>query len=398
MHTLRSPKDFTGPDLDIPSLTCQAWYEAQFGTAAWADLGLLPKELWADYLLWVRRMVGVPVRNDTRLVGLAPAGDLIAAEVMEQGRPRTLHARKIVLATGQEGMGRWIMPAVLESLPPERRARAADPIDFETLRGKRVAVIGAGASAFDNAATALEAGAAEVRLLCRRPALQVIQPYRWLTFRAFLRHFSDLDDAWRWRFMAHIMAMREGFTQATYDRCRRHDAFEILTGSGVRGAIMDGDAVILETERGPLKTDFVIAAIGIDIDVAGREEFRGFGDGIATWSDRYVPPAAESNPRLGRFPYLGQDYALTERVPGTAPWIRNIHVFSIASTLSFGPSGSSINALTTAVPKLVAGVGRGLFMEDIEHYWDSLRAYDVKQAIPHPREAYDVRVERAPVS
>ena len=31
MPTLRSPKDQTGPDLDIPSLTFQAWFEAQRG-------------------------------------------------------------------------------------------------------------------------------------------------------------------------------------------------------------------------------------------------------------------------------------------------------------------------------------------------------------------------------
>ena len=31
MPTLRSPKVQTGPDLGIPSLTFQAWYEAQHG-------------------------------------------------------------------------------------------------------------------------------------------------------------------------------------------------------------------------------------------------------------------------------------------------------------------------------------------------------------------------------
>jgi hypothetical protein len=47
----------------------------------------------------------------------------------------------------------------------------------------------------DNAAVALEAGARDVVLLCQREAPQVIQPYRWLTFRGFLRHLCDLDDA-----------------------------------------------------------------------------------------------------------------------------------------------------------------------------------------------------------
>lgn len=60
---------------------------------------------------------------------------------------------------------------------------------------------------------------------------------------------------------------------------------------------------------------------------------------------------------------------------------RNIHVFAIASTMSFGASGSSINAMTTAVPKLVHGVTRGLFRADIERHWASFRAYDVPQAI-----------------
>jgi cation diffusion facilitator CzcD-associated flavoprotein CzcO len=385
MHTLRSPKDFTGPDLDIPSLTYQSWHEANFGVESWENLGLIPKENWADYLLWVRRMIGVPVRNETRLVGLAQAGDLIAAEIIEQGQRRTLYARKIVLATGQESMGRWAMPQVLAGLPEDRRARACDAIDFARLKDKRVVVVGAGASAFDNAATALEAGAADVKLLCRRAELQVVQPYRWLTFRGFLRHFCELDDAWRWRFMTHILALREGFTQATYDRCMRHANFDIMTGAGIQSASMSGEDIVLETERGRIDADFVISAIGVDMDFSLRPELHGFAHNIETWGDRYAPPPDEQDRRLARFPYLGEDFALTERVPGGTPWISNIHVFSIASTLSFGPSGSSINAMTTMVPKLAAGIGRGLFQADIERYWQSLLAYDVKQAILYPR-------------
>jgi hypothetical protein len=70
-----------------------------------------------------------------------------------------------------------------------------------------------------------------------------------------------------------------------------------------------------------------------------------------------------------------------ERDPGKTPWITDIHVFAIASTMSFGPSGSSINAMTTAVPKLVHGLTRGLFRADIERHWASFKAYDVPQAI-----------------
>jgi hypothetical protein len=35
------------------------------------------------------------------------------------------------------------------------------------------------------------------RSACSVAEIQLVQPYRWLTFRGFLRHFSDLDDARR---------------------------------------------------------------------------------------------------------------------------------------------------------------------------------------------------------
>ena len=102
---------------------------------------------------------------------------------------------------------------------------------------------------------------------------------------------------------------------------------------------------------------------------------------IATWGDRYTPPPEQRDDRLARFPYLGSEYELIEKQAGQTPWMRNIHVFAIASTMSFGPSGSSINAMTTAVRKLVDGLTRGLFKADVERHWQSLLAYDVPQAV-----------------
>jgi cation diffusion facilitator CzcD-associated flavoprotein CzcO len=169
MHTLRSPKDFTGPDLDIPSLTYQSWHGARFGDDDWRKLDLIPRELWAEYLLWFRRVVGLPVRNGCEVIEIGPAaGGLLSAKVQTADGVDLVFARKIVLATGQEGMGDWTIPEPLRHLPSSLCVHTAQPVDFMSLRGKQVAVIGAGASAFDNAATALEAGAAAVHLFCRR--------------------------------------------------------------------------------------------------------------------------------------------------------------------------------------------------------------------------------------
>jgi cation diffusion facilitator CzcD-associated flavoprotein CzcO len=382
MPTLRSPKDFTGPDLDIPSLTYQSWHEARFGREDWEALDLILRELWAEYLIWFRRAVGLTVRNGCELLEIAPAADgLLCATVAHERATKTIYARKIVLATGQEAMGNWIIPEPLRHLPARFVARASDDIDFAALAGQTVAVIGAGATAFDNAAMALEAGAAEVHLLCRRAEIQLIQPYRWLTFRGFLRHFCDLEEEWRWRFMRAILELREGFPQATYDRCARFANFHLHEGSPVEAAHEVGEQIELQTPRRALQAHFIVCGAGTDIDFAERGELRNFADNIATWADRYQPPDNERSPRLGHYPYLADDYALTERVAGATPWITNIHLFAFASTMSFGPSGSSINAMTTAIPKLVYGLTRGLFCADLDRHWNSFKAYDVPQAV-----------------
>ena len=382
MHTLRSPKDYTGPDLDLPSLGYQSWHEARYGADHWAGLGLIGREDWAAYLRWVRDTVGVPVRSETAVVDIVGTeGGLLAVTLVEGGEARVVHARKVVLATGQDGAGVWWMPSFISALPAGVRAHAADAIDFGALRGKRVAVLGAGASAFDNAATALEAGASDVALYCRRVEPQVVQPYRWLTFAGFLRHLGDLDDVWRWRFMSRVLGMREGFPQATYDRCAAHGAFRLVTGSGWTGARAGAGGVEITTDRGVVEADFVICGTGVEMDFGRRPELARIAGDIARWSDRYVPPAGEGDERLGRFPYLAGDYGLVPRVAGVSAWMADVHLFNIAATMSFGPSGSSINAMTTAVPKLVYGITRGLFAGDLERHWAEFQAYDVPQAV-----------------
>jgi len=381
MPTLRSPKDQTGPDLNVPSLTYQAWHEAQWGEADWLAMKLIPSQQWNDYLLWFRRVVDLPVRNDVAVTAIAPCrtdDDLSAlSAILSTGE--TLHARKIVLATGQDGTGRWWMPDFVTALPAAFRAHTADAIDFGRLTGRIVAVLGAGASAFDNAAVALEHGAAAVHLFCRRAEPMIIQPYRWLTFAGFMKHLGDMPDEWRWRFMRHVLGLREGFPPDTWARVAAFNNFTMHVGRTWTGARIDDGRVVLDTPSGPFSADFVICGTGIDHAARLRPELAACADNIATWADRYTPPAVERDDRLGRFPYLTPDFAFTEKIPGRTPWLADLHLFGIGATMSFGPSGSSINAMTIATPKLVAGVTRGLFRADLAEHWRDLLAYDVRQ-------------------
>ncbi len=378
MPELRSPKDYSGPDLGVPSLTYEAWHLARHGAEDWAAIPLIRAADWADYLDWYRETLELPVRNEVALVRIEPAEGHLRAHLATASGTEVVPTRKIVLATGQDGLGRWWMPPEIEALPARFRAHAADDIDFAGLKDRRVLVVGAGASAADNAAEALEAGAREVRMLCRRDALQLVQPLRWLTFAGFLRHLGELEDAWRWRFMSRIMGLREGIPRQSFQRMARHVGFRLTLGAPVTGARVEGEAVLLETPKGRHAADFVIAGTGIDIDPAPRPELADFADEIARWSDRYQPPAAERDARLARYPYLGPNQEFVERRPGSAPFLADIHDFTIATVMSLGPAGASINAMTTAVPRLVRALTRGLFRADVERHYRSFLDYDVE--------------------
>lgn len=377
MATLRSPKEVNGPDLDMPSLTFRAWFEARRGAAAWDALGKIAREDWAEYLLWLRRVLGLQVENRVAFERVEPEGGHLRATLrhLDEDRTEEVRARKLVLATGIEASGGWWTPPAVAALDRRLWAHTGDDIDFPALAGRRVAVLGAGASAFDNAAAALEAGAASVTVFCRRPELQRVQPFKWLSFPGFLGHFVELDDAWRWRFMNHLLTLREAFPRETWERAARHPGFRLQTGAGWQGCAAAGDAVRIDTPKGGFEADFLIVGTGFDIDLARRPEMAGWAGHVALWGDRYAPPPGEANPRLARYPYLGASCELQEKAPGTAPWLRHIRLFTYATTVSLGPSGASINAMKFAVPRLVSGIVRDLFLEDVGTHWESLQAY-----------------------
>ena len=171
MTTLRTRKEVAGPALGIGSLSFRGWFEVQYGREAFDVLDYIPRGMWMDYLVWYRRVLALPVENDApvRRLDLRPDG-LVAIDIGEGDGMRTHLARRAVIATGLDGLGAPTLPDVAAALPKRFAAHGADPIDLYALRGKRVAVVGAGASAMDNAAAALDAGAARVDIFVRRPA------------------------------------------------------------------------------------------------------------------------------------------------------------------------------------------------------------------------------------
>ena len=205
MDILRSPKHLTGADLGIASLTYRAYHEAKFGVAHWQELHKIDRLEWARYLMWLRDTAGIPVENGVHVQAI----DLLPGAVRVSLANEAVYARKVVLAMGREGSGALRWPRFATFDPANRGAgvyHSADDIDFAALAGKRIGVLGAGASAFDNAALALESGAREVVMFARRPILPQVNKSKWTAFPGFLHGYAALDDERRWRFYTYIFS------------------------------------------------------------------------------------------------------------------------------------------------------------------------------------------------
>lgn len=382
MITLRTPKHVIGPDNGIPNLTIQAWYEAQYGTAAWENLLRIPKETWADYLYWFRTFLGIPVQNDT-LAG-AIAWDTTEAcfkvPVTTPQGGQWIYARKVVLSTGIDGSGQWDIPAIVKNnLSEQRYAHTRQDIDFDALKGKRVGVLGAGASAFDNAAVALETGAGEVHLFFRREKLPNVNPYRWAEFVGFLKHHSDLPDAERWRFILQILKMGQLPPADTYERASQFENFFLHNGCPWE-TLEEKDGVIrISTPKGLFELDYLIIGTGFVTDLSLRPELEKLYPYLALWADRYTPPEAERHADLARHPYLGSSFEFQEKTPGVAPYAQSLFNFTFGGLASLGFGGASISGMKYSLPKIVAGLTRQLYLEDQSAYFQSLKDYHLEE-------------------
>jgi hypothetical protein len=176
MITLRTPKGLTPIDYGIPALTPQAWYEACLAPGVAGARQDPARGL--DGILALVSPRAEPA-GAQRGQSHAIAADGVHRVALADGD--TVLARKVVLATGIQGGGEWHTPAMIrENLPRTLYAHTSEPVDFAALKGKRIGILGGGASAFDNANHALAQGVGEVHVFMRRKVLPRINPIRFM--------------------------------------------------------------------------------------------------------------------------------------------------------------------------------------------------------------------------
>ena len=374
METLRSPPELAGPALGFPSLTFRAWFEAQFGLAAWKALHRIPRTQWMDYLRWYRRIIGVRIENDTEMLALEGGRDNVVLTLKSASGIRRVAARRMILATGRDGLGGAFVPEMFRGLDRRFCAHSSDDIDFNALGGKTVGVIGAGASAVDNAAEALEHDAARVAMIVRRADVPRINKGMGIGSPGMWHGYQKLPLVQRWRVVQYIAVQAIPPPRDSMLRCSRHENFSLITNCVPRGARMMGRRVLLDTNRGTLGFDFLILATGFNVDWPKRPELAALRDHVALWKDRFAPPGGVPFEQ-GDDPFLGPGLEFLQREPGAAPWVERIHCFTFPGFLSHGPVTGDIPAISVGAERIAAAIAGDLFVEDFERNFARMQAW-----------------------
>jgi cation diffusion facilitator CzcD-associated flavoprotein CzcO len=402
MEILRSPKHLTGPDLGVPSLTFRAWFEAQHGPEGWGRLHKIGRLDWRDYLLWLRETVGVEVENEVSVTAIRPRERWVEVDLVRQGwgQPplhgtserseridaesdptsagaQTLLARRVVLATGRDGAGGPRRPTFVglgaDQTGGGRVWHAEEVVDERRYAGRRVAVLGGQATAFDTAATALEAGAAEVVMYSRRRFLPQVNKSKGLSYPGALRGLGALPDADRWRMMTFVFAEQTPPPWESVERCNRFNNFTLRFAMPWHDVKAHADGLAVATPAGVERFDLAVLATGFDVDLTRRPELAAISAEIALWSDRVDAAEIDRHPEAVRFPYLGPGFELVARNPARIPGLDRVHLFNWGTAVSHGALAGDIPGLRFGVERLIDSISRAFFLEDREHHWRAVR-------------------------
>ena len=399
MNTLRSPKHLTGPDLGIPSLSFRTWFCAQHGEAAWSSLHKIDRFAWNNYLHWLRERTGIRVDNGIEFKSVKPHADdpekklEVLLEHRGDGRKEYVSCRHLVLALGRDGSGHWRWPRFKswQAHGPGRCQsiwHAADAIDFTGFRGKRVAVLGAGASAFDNAACALEAGAASVELHVRRAHLPQINKSKGASYPGFQRGFYELPDAQRWWLMNYIFDEQVPPPHESVHRCKAYDQFKICFNHAwedLRFRNDKGQVVEVLSNQGSHVFDHVVLATGFDVDLMARADHANFAALVDCWKHHVSAEAAKTFAESARFPYLGDGFEFLPRAGVRGEdWVRRIHAFNWGCTMSHGPLAGDIPGLRVGLERLTQALCSRLFLDCCDAHQAALIAFDDRELASTP--------------
>ncbi len=380
MKELRTPKALNGMEFGCPNLSVQRWYMTRYGPDAWNKITRIPRGRWMEYLRWYRKTLDIAVENETEVTGIRPAEKFIEVETLKGDKRSKRYACTVVLATGFDGAGRWAVPDFIrDTLSSSRYDHTNGPVDFERFRGKRIAILGHAASAFDNTNIASEHGASHIDLCFRRPKLPRINPHRFLETAGTMMNFYNLPDAIKWEVACYFKAEDQPPPFAAFDAVRGQPRIKLHPGCPWLSVRVEDGEIAIETPKGVLKADHLLFATGSVIDLEARPELRSISPVILRWRDAFAPAASgERSQTLGALPHLGPHYEFKPK-ESQDEWVSRIFCFNFGSAVSHGPHSTSISGHRHCLPRLVKGIVATLFADQAGSFMNDLKAFSLPE-------------------
>ncbi|MGD1953041.1 MAG: NAD(P)-binding domain-containing protein [Leptolyngbyaceae cyanobacterium] len=379
--TLRTPKDVTGGlDWGIPNLNFRRWCGACYGEEYWHSIRYIPRLLWADYLDWYGDVLALPMEYHTDIVDIHWRADenCFYLKTLEGGRPKLQKARFIIFATGMDcAGGRNIPKIVRNSLPPDCYHHTMDAIDFSTLASQRVGIIGGGASAFDNAILALQAGATSVDIIIRRSALPNLNRIRWSEWNGYHRHFIDLPDEMKWAYSLAELRTGQLPPSHTYHHAMSYPQMTLYTDAPVKQLSHTKEEIVGQYGDVTLHHDVLICGTGFVTNLDAQPELTTLASHITRWWNRYTPPPGDEHPAMARYPYLGKSLEFLPQ-QSEHDYLRRCYYLSSGAALLSGYR-ANLSGLQFALPRVAYDIGRQLFLEHKDEIWAAYNAYDIRE-------------------
>jgi FAD-dependent urate hydroxylase len=169
-----------------------------------------------------------------------------------------------------------------------------------------VVVIGGGASAFDTANAAMEAGARSVDLLVRRenlpPIHRVCLASRW---HGYHRHYAELSDEMKWAYSLADLDLGVPPPRDTYYEAIRDDRFNIYGSAGIESLRYENGKIIGNYGGAEMRHDYMICGTGSRNSLVDQGELASMLPSVRLWKDGYIPNGLATHPELENSPYLG---------------------------------------------------------------------------------------------
>jgi FAD-dependent urate hydroxylase len=169
----------------------------------------------------------------------------------------------------------------------------------------------------------------------------------------------------RWH---QAIRFRRAGSTPTIDAIERTVAFanfHLHLASAWTAARVENGQVIAHAGDAAFRFDFIISGTGYFVDLLARPELTDIAPHVLLWRERYLPPPDEEDEFYGAHPYLGAAHEYLEKRPGSAPYLRDIHVLNPAGFVSFGLPSGDVPSIRRDTRQVVAQISSDLFRADL---------------------------------